>query len=237
MAEAAVLPNAETKTPETTPQTTSQSSSEERPAWLPEKFKTAEDLAKAYGELEKKQGAKPEAPSQKTDATPADAPTDSQQIELAKYQKEFSETGKLSEDSLKDLEKKGISRDVVDFYTKSFATQTAGPDLSVVGGEDAFKEIANWAKANLSQAEIDAYNEGLRSGPAGSRFALLDLKTKFQEAVGVEPHLVGGKSTSVEPGYRSIAEMEKAMADPRYEKDPAYRNDVYRKLERTKGII
>ena len=31
----------------------------ERPAWLPEKFKSAEDLAKAYSELETKLGAKP----------------------------------------------------------------------------------------------------------------------------------------------------------------------------------
>ena len=28
----------------------------DRPSWLPEKFKSAEDMAKAYSELEKKQG-------------------------------------------------------------------------------------------------------------------------------------------------------------------------------------
>ena len=31
--------------------------SEERPDWLPEKFKNAEDMAKAYGELESKLGS------------------------------------------------------------------------------------------------------------------------------------------------------------------------------------
>jgi len=35
---------------------------EERPEWLPQKFKTGEDLAKSYGELEKKIGAYTGAP-------------------------------------------------------------------------------------------------------------------------------------------------------------------------------
>ena len=40
------------------PENTSQTSEQEvRPNWLPEKFKSAEELAKAYGELEKKMSA------------------------------------------------------------------------------------------------------------------------------------------------------------------------------------
>ena len=40
------------------PENTTQSSEQPvRPNWLPEKFKSAEELAKAYGELEKKMSA------------------------------------------------------------------------------------------------------------------------------------------------------------------------------------
>ena len=33
--------------------------------------------------------------------------------------------------------------------------------------------------------------------------------------------------------FRSQAEVVRAMDDPRYEKDPAYRQDIYNKLERS----
>ena len=40
------------------------------------------------------------------------------------------------------------------------------------------------------------------------------------------------KSTAVD-GFRSQQEVVRAMADARYDNDPAYRKDVYDKLERS----
>ena len=40
------------------------------------------------------------------------------------------------------------------------------------------------------------------------------------------------KSTAVD-GFRSQQEVVRAMADERYDNDPAYRKDVYDKLERS----
>ena len=48
----------EAETP-ATPETQTQEVSDERPGWLPEKFANAEELAKAYGELEKRMSSKP----------------------------------------------------------------------------------------------------------------------------------------------------------------------------------
>ena len=83
----------------------------DRPSWLPEKFNTAEDLAKAYGELEKAYSSK-EAPQ----------PMTQQQVEqttglsLDNYYNEFAEKGELSEDSYNQLASQGLSRDLVDSY-------------------------------------------------------------------------------------------------------------------------
>ena len=44
----------ETNTETTTATETATVTDEQRPEWLPEKFKTAEDFAKSYSELEKK---------------------------------------------------------------------------------------------------------------------------------------------------------------------------------------
>ena len=43
---------------QTTPEAQTKETSSEKPSWLPDKFSNAEELAKAYGELEKKLSSK-----------------------------------------------------------------------------------------------------------------------------------------------------------------------------------
>lgn len=217
----AVIPQPEVKTQEATTTKTE----EARPAWLPEKFKSPEDLVKSYGELEKKIGQPAET---KTAEAPA---TSAQTIELDKYREEFEKTGTLSEASLKSLEASGIKRDVAQGYVQYVKQSTTQIDLSSVGGQEGFDAIANWAKANLSKEEIDVYNEALRS--PGSKFALDNLKAKFEAAVGSEPALLGGSKAAPGNVFRSTAELTAAIGDPRYAKDPAYRQDVQEKLARS----
>jgi len=45
--------------------------------------------------------------------------------------------------------------------------------------------------------------------------------------------LTGKAPTNTGDVYRSQAEVVRAMSDPKYENDPAYRQDVYNKLERS----
>ena len=45
--------------------------------------------------------------------------------------------------------------------------------------------------------------------------------------------LTGKAAQSSGDVFRSQAEVVKAMSDSRYEKDPAYRKDIYDKLERS----
>ena len=72
--------------------------SSDRPSWLPEKFNTAEDLAKAYGELEKAYSSK-DAPQPMTQQQAEQATG----ISLDNYYNEFAEKGELSEDSYNQL--------------------------------------------------------------------------------------------------------------------------------------
>ncbi len=51
---------ASTEAVEQQPETELPQEQEDRPQWLPEKFKSAEDMAKAYSELEKKLGQAPQ---------------------------------------------------------------------------------------------------------------------------------------------------------------------------------
>ena len=45
--------------------------------------------------------------------------------------------------------------------------------------------------------------------------------------------LTGKAAKSSGDVYRSQQEVVRAMADPKYDNDPAYRQDVYDKLERS----
>ena len=45
--------------------------------------------------------------------------------------------------------------------------------------------------------------------------------------------MLTGKGARTTEAFRSQAELVAAMSDPRYEKDPAYRQDLYDKLERS----
>lgn len=220
-----------------------QSSSESRPEWLPEKFKSPEDMAKAYSELESKLGGnKPTEPN----ATPSDnqvpenpqAELQKQGLDMNEFSQEFAAKGELSQESYEKLSKAGFNKDLVDNYIagqQARAAQFEGDIMSEVGGNERYTEMVAWAKANMSPSEIAAYNAAVSSGNADqAKLAALGLSAKFGKAVGSEPErmLGGGKGGAVDV-FESTAQVTKAMADPAYRNDPAYRAKVQAKLARS----
>jgi len=231
---------AQTQTPETTTTTP------ERPAWLPEKFQSPEDLAKAYAALESKQGqqtqqTKPANEQQQTppaDEKSAAEALQQQGLDYSAFATEFAAKGELSTESYEKLAKAGVPKEVVDAYVEgqqALAANIQNDVFSTVGGAEKYAEIVGWAAKSLSPAEIDAFNATTDSGNTDAiKLAVAGLNAKFTAANGSEPNLLGG-STNAPAGtaFRSTSELTAAMSDPRYAKDPAYRNDVIAKLGRS----
>ena len=196
----------------------------DRPEWLPEKFKSAEELAKSYTELEK-------SFSEKSQATAND---------LNPFFDEYSEKGELTQDSYNKLNGMGLSKDVVDNYISGMKAQT---DLQVtriqneVGGETNYNNMIKWAQNNLSEAEVNAFNKSIESG--NSEEALLAVKgvnaryNLTQAPKTNEPSLIKGQAAAPREVFRSTAEVVKAINDPRYKEDSAYRKDVEDKIKRS----
>ena len=66
------------------------------------------------------------------------------------------------------------------------------------------------------------------------QLAVNGLKAEYENAEGYEGRMLTGKAAkSSGDVYRSQQEVVRAMADPKYDNDPAYRQDVYDKLERS----
>ncbi len=219
-----------------------------RPEWLPEKFQSVEDMAKAYAELEAKLGANPHQDNPQTDpAKTGDTNQTGQNpeqalsekgLDLSTFTAEFNAKGELSTESYAKLAAAGFDKEIVDNYIngqKAVMAQYETAVVSEVGGSEKYSEMVTWAKANMTDAEINAYNAAVSSGDvAQAKLAVLGLSAKFQRAVGSEPRLVQGRTSSASGDvFESTAQLTEAMRDPRYAKDPAYRAKVQAKLARS----
>jgi hypothetical protein len=210
-----------------------------RPSWLPEKFKSAEDLAKAYSALESKLGSSGEEKPSQPDEKPADPlaikptePAPDNDSFVDKFSEEFMSNGKLSDESYQALASKGYSKKMVDGFIagqQAILQQSRNQIFKEVGGENTYNEIISWASQNLSKGEIEAYNKAVSSQDWSSiQFAVNGLKARFDG--NKSPKLVQGQTGNTREGFASRAELAKAVSDPRYKNDPAYRRKVEEKL-------
>lgn len=204
-----------------------------RPEWLPEKFASVEDMAKSYGELEKKLSGPSEEPEAVEEA---EAPK-SEGPDFDKFAQQFASDGALSDESFSELEGMGYPREMVETYIKGMqSAQTADTDavMSVAGGTEGYQELTEWAKANMETNELELYNNMVGTGTDNAKMAVEWLMSKREAAGDVEPTLLSGKSAApAKDEFRSTAEVVAAMKDARYGKDSAYTKDVEEKLGRS----
>ena len=117
--------------------------------------------------------------------------------------------------------------------TKVINEDTAKQLVNSVGGEKNYSEMLKWAGQTLNESEIAMYDSVMESGdPNAAFFAMQALSYKYNDTVGVEGNLLQGKAAGeTTKGFKSQAEVVAAMQDPRYDRDPAYRQEVMAKLE------
>jgi hypothetical protein len=221
----------EVREPKTEMQTT-----QDRPEWLPEKFQNAEELAKAYGALEKEFSARPKEEAKPTEQKVEDAPQEG----LEKYYNEYAETGELTEQSYAELAKQGLDKTLVDSYIEGqqlISDTNTKQIYDVAGGKEQYTELVNWASNNLSEAEVKVFNDMVEGGDIETaKFAVQGLISK-SGANPKQPSLFEGTSDTVsKDAFGSVAQVTEAMNDPRYETDPAYRKMVEEKIGRSQVL-
>ena len=216
------------------------------------KYKNAQELEKAYVELQKKLGDKEEQTEQvSTEEKPEDKPQLSEGAALiTDASKEYFDNGnKLSEETLakfSSLSSQDLLKAYMEVQSNPEFQQQSAPPVEITtsqinqiknsaGGEKAYSNIVNWAKTNLPQDQIIAFDEVVNSGSVQAiQLAVSGLKAEYNNANGVEGRMVTGKApTNTGDVFRSQAELVRAMSDRRYDNDPAYRQDVVEKLERS----
>lgn len=235
-----------------------QSRDQEDAALIGGKFKSQEDLLKAYEALQKKLGNKDaedeeepvEGDSEPEEATPKEEGTSEAVSLMNRLGQEYAKNGDLSEadvDQLTQLDSKELVAAYIEYYKSGqqkaqvqATTETQVAEVvASVGGKEAYAEMISWAVDNLEQGEIDSYNSVTNSGnPAAIKFAVEALSNRYRNSEGFEAPLVSGRKadSGVKP-YRSQAELARDIANPMYQQDPAFRADVEARLSRSKDLL
>ena len=228
------------------------------------KYKSAEELEKAYGELQKKLGEKGDEDSEEAgDSEPVESEEDSEETEetsqpsaaaelITSASNEFSEKGELTAETIAKFSSMS-SQELVEAYMQvqgqlpqaSQEAEVADISNAVVnevknaaGGETAYNNMVQWAGENLAQTSIEAFDNIINSGSVEAiKLAVSGLKAQYENSNGYEGTMLTGKApTNTKDVYRSQAELVAAMSDRRYDNDPAYRQDVIARLERSDNL-
>ena len=225
---------------------------QEESRMLAGKYESAEELEKAYIELQKKlgesndglreedpqgRGREEEVEEQQIDADPLVNLLNSASEEY------YSNEGKLSEETMSKLTQMD-SKDLIEAYMQIQSQPTQVEDFTAdqvtdiqnfVGGEEQYNGLVGWAAENMPQNFVQAFDNLINVGdPDMVKLAVVGLQAAFQEANGYEGRMLSGKPAQTQQDvFRSQAEVVAAMSDPRYDRDPAYRQDVFAKLDRS----
>jgi len=216
------------------------------------KYKSAQELEKAYMELQSKLGEQEDkGETEVAEKEPEDKPTLSEGATLITSASDeyYANGNKLSPETLQKFSSMS-SQDLINAYMEvqqlpeyQQAQQTpveitdaqVNQIKNAAGGEAAYSNIINWAKSNLEAEQINAFDDVVNTGSVQAiNLAVAGLKAQYDNANGVEGRMVTGKApTNSGDVFRSQQELVAAMNDVRYDRDPAYRQDVIEKLDRS----
>jgi len=216
------------------------------------KFRDAEELEQAYIELQKKFSSRDPNEQQQVEEPVAEEQVEEE--EGVEPSDNILDTlwveglnGEFSEDTINSLQQMNptdLAKMYLEYRMQAERNTVQTEDITetdlsnlrnIAGGDDSYSDMMRWAGESLSPKEIEMYDAVMDNGDINAMsFAVQALFSRYQDANGIEGELLTGKPASTQKDvFRSQAEVVRAMADPRYDTDPAYRQDVYAKLERS----
>ena len=189
----------------------------ERPGWLPEKFKTAEDVAISFKELEKRLGSAPE----KYDWTKGESWIDP---EYEPFQKmaEFAKSKHVPQEVMDNM------LETVGAYFDEFNTDYAA-EREALGenADDRLNTVDNWAKANFSEETYDALVGNMRT--AKDVQAIEEVRNKMVAETTAIP--TGNETSEPKITVKDI-QAEMVQNYDKYKTDARYREEIKNKISK-----
>jgi len=206
------------------------------------KYKDAQELEKAYIELQGKLGEPKEEKEETTEELEIEKEgtkePDSDFLSRL-WDESQSEFTDATMKELSSMDPKDLAKMHLDYRAVNQQPQITDKQVEqlkqVAGGEKDYSTMMDWAKQSLEKREIDMFDSVMEKGdPTACFFAIQSLKYRFDDASGVEGEMLTGKAPSTRGDqFKSQAQVVEAMNDPKYDNDPAYRQEIMEKLERS----
>jgi len=209
------------------------------------KYKNAEELEKGYLELQQKLSSNQPAEEAEPEQTEESAePSILDRIwEESTSREEFSpelteEISKMSSTELANMYLDYRQANEGAEPARDFSQEEIQQLQGVVGGKENYTNMIDWAQKSLNETEVNMFDAVMAKGdPLAAFFAVRSLAYAYNDAVGYDGNVVQGKAPKQNTDqFRSQQELITAMSDPRYENDPAYRQDVMDKLTRSPNV-
>ena len=222
------------------------------------KYENAQELEKAYIELEKKLGEKSGGDSQEesSDEPQAEEKSDTEEKTEEKtestilddlWEQATSDKGEYSKETLEALDKMSpseLAKMHLEYRQQVADDPAATRDLSqedvkqlkgIVGGEENYANMLTWAQQNLNETEVNMFDKVMEMGnPLAAFFAVRSLAYRYNDSIGYDGKMVTGTAPKSDGDtFESQQEMVAAMSDKRYDNDPAYRRKIMEKLQRS----
>jgi len=213
------------------------------------KYKNAEELEKGYLELQQKLNSKEEPAQEEQEEQAEEGEVESTILDQL-WDEATSEKGEFTQETLDELGKMNVEELAqmhLDYRNSVQNQQPQSKDFSeadikelkgIVGGEQNYSNMIDWAQKSLNEQEVKMFDAVMERGdPLAAFFAVRSLAYAYNDAVGYDGNMVQGKAPrQSNDQFRSQQEVVRAMADPRYDEDPAYRRDIMEKLERSPNV-
>lgn len=190
----------------------------DRPDFLPEKYKTVADVAKAQRELEKRLGQAPE------------------KYDFSKGQGWIEEDYEPFQEMAEYAKSRHVPQDVMDkmletvgLYLDEFKTDI-GEEKAKLGEKatERLQVLNNWAKSNLSEKAFQVLSSTMRTAEAIE--ALEEIRNKM---LGEKTMIPGGNESSTPTGMtREEYSSELQSNYEKYKNDENYRKEMMKKLEK-----
>ena len=224
-----------------------------RPEHVPEKFWNADTnqvntdaLLKSYGELERQGSGGTEEPAGEPSGEPS-GDDDQRNVEQAvegftKFEKEFADTGKLTDESYKNLEDQGFDKETVDDFIKYRSEKVSGFEQSIfeaAGGQEKLEAMIEWVQESgtYTQEQGDAFDRAMRNDkdPHTAKLFVEKLVSQYNKANGSDGmrENAGGAEDAGVDQFPSFEAYLTEVKKPDYQKDPSVRAAVDAKLKRS----
>ena len=215
---------------EAAPQEAAETQEVERPEWLPEKFNSGEDLANAYGELQKKFSQGKHKAPENYDTSIFDEAGIGDDDPLYNAYSEWAKENGISQDAFEQLAGTFIqmaqseNQQAEVSYQEEY--QKLGPNADA-----AIKSMTDWASGLV--------RKGVWSNDDFEEFKIMGGTAQGLRALQKIRSYYGDKTvpTNVSPttDAPSKEDLQAMIADPEYQTNPAFRAKVERMFENVYG--